>query len=368
VPRAELPPVERVEAHAYTIPTETPEQDGTIDWDSTTLVVARVRAGGVTGTGYTYGPPAVADLAARTLGPVLTGRDPSDTAAAWEAMGAAIRNAGRPGIGMMAVSALDVALWDAKARLLDVSVLDLVGAARDAVAVYGSGGFTNYDLGRLRDQVAGWVAEGIGRVKIKTSRHPASDPARLDAVREAIGPGTELYCDANGALQRKEALYWAHRLRQEWDVSWFEEPVSSEDLAGLRLVRDQGPPGLSVAAGEYGYLLSQFRDLLVGGCVDCLQADVTRCGGISAITRVGALCDAFGVELSGHTAPAVSAHALCAAVHLRHLEYFFDHVRIERMAFDGLPTLEAGCLRPDRSRPGLGLELREADLARYRVA
>lgn len=363
-----LPEVERVEAHAYEIPTDAPEEDGTASWSSTTMVVVQVSAAGHTGIGYTYGPPAVARLVHDTLAAVIEHRPVSDIAASWQAMGGAIRNAGRPGIGMMAVSAVDIALWDLKARLLGLPVVELLGAAHDAVPVYGSGGFTSYSLGRLTEQVGGWVEQGIGRVKVKTSRHPEEDPVRLDAVREAIGEHTELFCDANGALTRKQALLWAERFRSEWGVSWFEEPVSSEDLEGLRLCRDRGPAGLDIAAGEYGYLLSQFRDLLLAGAVDCLQADVTRCGGITAVLRVSGLCDAFQLDLSGHCAPAVSAHALCGAVHLRHLEYFHTHVRIERMAFEGTLDPEDGSMRPDRDRPGLGLELKTADMERYRVA
>jgi len=363
-----LPQIDRIAVSAYEIPTDAPEEDGTARWDSTTMVVVEASAGGHIGLGYTYGPPAVAHLVRDTLAGVVEGRTVSDIAAAWHAMGGAARNAGRPGIGMMAVSAVDVALWDLKARLLHLPVVELLGAAHDAVPVYGSGGFTCYSIDRLVEQVTGWVSQGIGRVKIKTSRHPEDDPRRIDAVRTAIGEQTELYCDANGALSRKQALYWAERFRAEWGVSWFEEPVTSEDLEGLRLCRDRGPAGLDIAAGEYGYLLSQFRDLLVAGAVDCLQADVTRCGGITAIVRVSALCDAFQLDLSGHCAPALSAHALCAAVHLRHLEYFHTHVRIERMAFDGTLEPKDGSMWPDRSRPGLGLELRRTDLERYRVA
>ncbi len=364
----QLPRIDSVQARAYTIPTDEPEQDGTMDWDSTTLVVAEVQAGGETGLGYTYGPSALSGLISGKLAHVLCGRAVSDTAGAWHAMGSALRNAGRPGLGMMAVSALDVALWDAKARLLDLPLVDLLGPAHDEVPVYGSGGFTSYSLGRLAEQAEGWMHARLPRVKIKTSRHPDEDPVRLDTVRKVLGEDVELYCDANGALTRKEALYWAHRFHEEWDVRWFEEPVSSEDLEGLRLLRDRGPARLDVAAGEYGYLLSQFRDLLVGGCVDCLQADVTRCGGITALLRVSGLCDAFQIDLSGHCAPAVTAHALCGAVHLRHLEYFHDHVRIERMAFDGTSDPEGGALRPSRDRPGHGLRLKAADLEDYRVA
>jgi L-alanine-DL-glutamate epimerase-like enolase superfamily enzyme len=276
-----------------------------------------------------------------------------------------MRNAGRPGLGFMALSAVDVALWDLKARLLELPLHRTLNAYHDAVPVYGSGGFTSYPVDRLVEQLAGWVEAGINRVKLKVSREPERDPERLSAVRSAIGPEPELMVDANGALSAKEALRWAWRFRDEWDVTWFEEPVGPDDVDGLRLVRQHGPPALEVAAGEYASVLAEFRLLL--GAVDCLQADVTRCGGITGLLQVSGLAAAHGLELSAHCAPAVSAHAFCAVERPRHLEYFHDHVRVERLLFDGTLTPRDGVLRPDSDRPGLGLELKRVDAEAYRV-
>jgi L-alanine-DL-glutamate epimerase-like enolase superfamily enzyme len=360
--------VDTLSAAAYEIPTDQPESDGTLEWESTTIVVVHCGAGDTTGMGYTYGPKAVAALIGGELASVVEGRDALRVDDAWLAMGAALRNAGRPGIGMMAVSAVDTALWDLKARLLGVAVVDLLGGAHDAVPIYGSGGFCTYSLERLQEQLGGWVEDSIPRVKMKTSRHPDEDSDRLDAVRKAIGDDADLYVDANGALSRKEALAWAERFRGEWGVSWFEEPVTSADLDGLRLLRDRGPAGLDIAAGEYGYVLPDFRNLLDAGAVDCLQADVTRCGGITGLLRVSGICDAHTIDLSGHCAPQLSAHAFTGVFHLRHLEYFHDHVRIERMLFDGVLDPVGGCLRPDGDRAGFGLDLKRADAAHWRVA
>jgi L-alanine-DL-glutamate epimerase-like enolase superfamily enzyme len=274
-------------------------------------------------------------------------------------MGAAVRNAGRPGIAFCALSAVDLALWDLRARLHGLPLVSLLPAARDRVPVYGSGGFCSYDDEQLRDQLAGWVGRGISRVKIKLGREPERDPHRLAVAREAIGDA-ELYVDANGAFAAKEAVRWAHRY-SEWGVVWFEEPVSSEDADGLAFVR--GRVAQDVAAGEYAYTLADFRALL--GCVDCLQADVTRCGGITGLLRVNGLAAAHELDLSGHCAPQLSAHALCGVDRLRHLEYFHDHVRIEELLFDGVLEPIDGALVPDRSRPGHGLELRRADAERW---
>ncbi|WP_433245461.1 enolase C-terminal domain-like protein [Actinomadura nitritigenes] len=363
-------PVDGVTVHAFTVPTDGPdgaEEDGTLRWESTTMVLVEARAGGRTGIGYTYGATAVATLIESTFAPLVRGADALAPAAAWHRMFAAIRNAGRPGAGAMAVSAVDIALWDLKARLLDRPLFQVLPSFHDRVPVYGSGGFTNYPLDRLAGQLAGWVEQGIPRVKLKISRSPDDDPRRLTAVREAIGPEPDLFVDSNGALTRKAALYWARRLADEWDVRWFEEPVSSDDTEGLRLVREHGPGRLEVAAGEYGFVLKDFADLLDGPSVDCLQADVTRCGGVTGLLQVAGLSAARQTGLSAHCAPAVSAHAFCAVERLRHLEYFHDHVRFEDLVFDGTLSPEGGALRPDPDRPGLGLDVKWADAARYRV-
>jgi L-alanine-DL-glutamate epimerase-like enolase superfamily enzyme len=361
-------PVEGVTVHAFDVPVDGPdgkEQDGTLTWESVTMILVEASAGGETGIGYTYSEQATAALADSKLASAVRGADAMSPPAAWRQMMVRLRNAGQPGIGAMAVSALDVALWDLKARLLGQPLYRVLPAFRDEVPVYGSGGFTNYPLSVLRGQFAGWAAEGIGRMKLKTSRDPHTDPERLTAVRKEVGDGVELFTDANGALSRKAALYWADRFREEWGVCWLEEPVSSLDVEGLRLVRDRGPAGLDVAAGEYGFLVPDFTAWTEA--VDCLQADVTRCGGITGLLQVGGLTEARQLDLSAHCAPAVSAHAFCAVPRLRHLEYFHDHVRLEDLAFDGVLSPSGGALRPDPSRAGLGLEVKWRDLEQYRV-
>jgi len=357
--RAGAVPVRELRLHQRTIPTDGPESDGTAEWESTTIVIVEAHAGDAVGLGYTYGDAACATLIESMLAEVVTGADAMAVTAAWEAMGRALRNAGRPGIGSMAIAAVDTALWDLKARLLDLPLATLLDACRDEVPIYGSGGFTSYSDDRLAEQLAGWAGQGIPRVKMKIGREPGRDPHRVAVARDAIGPETALFVDANGALARKQALGLAEELVAQ-DVTWFEEPVSADDLPGLRLVRDRAPAGMEIAAGEYGYLLRDFQHLLDAGAVDCLQADVSRCQGITGFLRVAALCQARSLELSAHCAPALHLHACCAAPAFRHLEYFHDHVRIERMLFQGVAEPAGGVLRPDLSRPGNGLELKEA--------
>ncbi len=357
--------VDSITAAAYTVPTGQPESDGTLQWDETTLVVVRAGGAGASGLGYTYADASAADLAGRLLAEVVRGSDIMDVEANYAAMIRAVRNLGRPGIASAAISAVDTALWDLKARLMGVPLVSLLGAARQAVPVYGSGGFTSYSIDQLQLQLGGWVAEGIEAVKMKVGRDPHADPRRVALAREAIGPDAALFVDANGAYRRKQALELAQAYR-DCGVSWFEEPVTSDDLDGLRLIRDRAPAGIDVAAGEYGYDPMYFRDMLRAGAVDVLQADATRCGGVTGFLRVGALCDAWCLPMSAHTAPSLHVHLCCAVSRISNLEYFHDHVRIEQMLFDGAPRPEGGRLRPDRSRPGLGLELKEQDAERWR--
>jgi L-alanine-DL-glutamate epimerase-like enolase superfamily enzyme len=366
----DFPAVDEVTAAVYEIPTDRPEADGTLAWSSTTLVVARVAGGGQTGLGYTYGSGACKPLIEGALAAAVTGRGVLDTGAALQAMVRAVRNVGRPGLVSYAISAVETALWDLKGRLLGVPVCSLLGAVRDAVPVYGSGGFTTYDAAAARAQLERWTGDlAIPRVKIKIGESwgtaQARDLARIAFARSVIGPEAELYVDANGGYTRKQAVRVA-RAMAEQDVTWFEEPVSSDDLDGLREVRDQVDP--DVTAGEYGYDLPYFARMVDARAVDCLQVDVTRCGGITEWLRAAAVAAARGLQVSGHCAPNLHAHVAAAAANLRHLEYFHDHARIETMLFDGALDPSGGVLRPDLSRPGLGLALKDANGARYRVA
>ena len=209
--RDDGPIVRDITAAAYVIPTDTPEADGTLAWDQTTMVLASARAGTARGIGWTYAAAAARGVIADVLADVVIGRSALDVPGAAEAMARAVRNIGRPGIASTAISAVDIALWDLKARLLGSSLTQLLGRARDSVPVYGSGGFTCYDDGQTREQLAGWVAKAhIPRVKIKigeswgTSEH--RDLERVALAREVIGPDAELYVDANGGYTAGQAV------------------------------------------------------------------------------------------------------------------------------------------------------------------
>lgn len=358
--------IEKIQVSAYTIPTDLPESDGTLTWDKTTIVVVTASAGSIHGLGYTYADLGTAKLIHSLLAQVVEGHDAMDVSAAWMAMLRAVRNLGHSGIASMAISAIDVALWDLKARLLQVPLVKLFGAVRQSVPIYGSGGFTSYSVDQLQRQLSEWVGAGILMVKMKVGRNPEEDAHRVPSAREAIGTHACLFVDANGAYTRKQALSLAARFHEQ-NVTWFEEPVSSDDLEGLRMIRDRVPAGMDIAAGEYGYSAVYFRRMLDAGAVDVLQADATRCGGFTGFLHAGALCFARSLPFSAHTAPLLHAHVGCAVPSLKHVEFFHDHSRIEKMFFEGMPEMRNGSLKPDLGRHGLGIELRRGDAARYAV-
>ena len=356
-----------VRARAYTIPTDKPEADGTAHWNSTTLVLAEVEAGGETGLGYTYADKSIADLIEGKLSEVLRDRDAFDIPARWQAMQRQVRNLGREGLAATAISAIDAALWDLKGKLLRQPLASLLGRAREAAPIYGSGGFTSYSDHELREQLGGWVErDGCAWVKMKIGSEPDRDPHRVATARRAIGEHG-LFVDANGAYSAKQALELADQFAAHDHVTWFEEPVSSDDLAGLRLLRKRLPAGMEVAAGEYGYVPQYFRRMLEARAVDVLQADATRCGGITGFLAAATLCEAHHIDLSAHCAPALHLHADCAVPRFRHQEWFHDHVRIEHMLFDGAPVPKDGTIRPDLTRPGLGLSFKRQDAEQFRA-
>jgi L-alanine-DL-glutamate epimerase-like enolase superfamily enzyme len=361
--------VEDLQLGVYTVPTEAPESDGTLTWDKTTVVTVEARAGGATGLGVTYATGACATLIRDVLAPLALGSDPMDVTGTWTRMVKAIRNLGRPGIASTAIAAVDTALWDLKAKLLGQPLARLLGMVRDQVPVYGSGGFTSLSDRELVEQLSGWAwRDRIPRVKLKigtawgTQEH--RDLERVALVRDALGDGVELYVDANGAYTRKQAVRVGQALAGGSGVTWFEEPVSSDDLEGLREVRDQCPA--DVAAGEYGYDLAYFRRMVAAGAVDCLQVDVSRCGGITDWFRAAAVAAAHNLEVSAHCAQSLSAHPAAATPNLRHIEYFADHHRVDRLLFDGVLDPTGGMLRPSLDRLGAGLELKRSDAERYR--
>lgn len=357
--------IDRITVSAYRFPTPHPESDGTMEWDATTVVAAEVHTGSVHGLGWTYSGTGAAAVIKDNLTPVLRGRDPFDIAGAWSAMHRACRNIGTKGLAMQAISAVDIALWDLKARLLDVPVTTLLGQVRDRVPIYGSGGFTSSTDAEIAQDVAAWKAAGCKAVKIKIGKGFGGDIAwdlrRVALVRELAGPDVELMIDANGAYTTGQAKRVGVEL-ESLRLLWFEEPVSSDDRAGLAQVR--AAIQADVAAGEY--ISDTYDAEALAPVVDCLQLDTTRCGGYTGFLRGSAIADAHNLQVSGHCAPALHAPVAAALPHLRHVEWFNDHVRLEPLLVDGAPAVSCGKLEVPSRRPGHGMVL-AAGAADYRL-
>lgn len=330
------------------------------------MILVSIEAGGKRGIGYTYADEATGKVADTLLKDVVKGKDAFTHTQIWLAMLRRVRNSGETGVTQMAIAAIDNALWDLRARLLGVPLVQMLGMARDGIPVYGSGGFTSYDDAQLTGQLGGWAESGFGRVKMKVGTHPEDDPRRVRVARKAIGNTTELFVDGNGAYTVSQALKLAQEFAEQ-GVCWFEEPVSSDNLAGLRHLRERAPAGMDIAAGEYGYTAWYFQRMIDAAAVTVLQADATRCAGITGFLDAAALCWAANLPLSSHCGPSMHLHVCCAVPRAIHMEFFHDHARIERLFFDGFCEPKNGIMSPDLTRPGMGLELREKDAAKFLV-
>ncbi|WP_018614321.1 enolase C-terminal domain-like protein [Segetibacter koreensis] len=357
--------INSLQVSAYKIPTDAPEADGTLNWDSTSLVVVQLEAGDKTGLGYTYADEASAFFIHKKLKDLVTRANPFDIPSITTNLIKHIRNSGTCGIAMMAISAIDNALWDLKAKLYNVPLFKLLGAVRNEMLIYGSGGFTSYNKQQLQQQLGDWAAQGIGYVKMKIGTEPNKDLERVQQAKEVIG-NAQLMVDANGAYTAKQALDKAQQFTG-YGVMWFEEPVSSDNLEGLHFIREHAPAQMNIAAGEYGYNLPYFEAMLHAKAVDVLQADATRCGGISGFLKAGYLAEAHQLPFSSHCAPALHLQAALSLPSFFIAEYFHDHARIENMLFDGIPPPINGVLKPDLNRPGLGFEFKFQDAEKYKL-
>jgi L-alanine-DL-glutamate epimerase-like enolase superfamily enzyme len=263
-----------------------------------------------------------------------------------------------------AISAVDIALWDLKARLHGVPLSTLFGGSRASVPVYGSGGFTNLDDAAFDAQIETWASAGCRAMKIKIGRDRGGDLswdlARAQRLCAAAPADTALMVDANGAYTVGQACRVGAALDQ-LGYSWFEEPVTSDDTEGLAAVSHS--VRCDVAAGEYandGYDVAALLD-----AVDCLQLDVTRCGGYSGFLRWAAMAATRGVEVSGHSAPSLHAPVAAAVPNLRHLEWFVDHARVEPLLVDGTPQVQDGMLPTSGAgEPGHGMTLTKTSPSR----
>ncbi len=322
----------------------------------------------VEGLGIGQASPGVRDVVEKGLKGLLLDEDPFNIEKLWDEMFRAVRGYGRKGVALCALSAIDIGLWDLKAKALQLPLYRLLGEYSNEVPIYGSGGWTHYSSDELVDEMTGYVEQGVKRLKMKvgkeSGRSEREDIDRVAAVRKAVGDDVALYVDANNGYYAKQAIYMAAEFEQS-QVGWFEEPVTADDIAGLAEVKRAST--IPIASGEHEFSKYGFKELLSQGAVDIVQADVGRVGGVTEWLKVAHMAQAFNVPMTTHGFEQVSLHLGCAITNLKAIE----ELKIERDAdevwYTELPEQRDGMSAPFRDRPGLGLELDPYAVERWSV-
>lgn len=309
---------------------------------------------GLEGIGFSYskragGPAQFAH--AREVAEGLIGEDPNDIGRLITKLQWAGASVGRSGLATQALAAVDIALYDLKAKRADLPLAKLLGAHRDSVRTYNtSGGFLNASLEEVKERASRSVEEGIGGVKIKVGLpDSAEDIRRVRGVREHIGDDVPLMVDANQQWDRSTALRMGRRL-EEFDLVWIEEPLDAYDIEGhARLTRTLDTP---IATGEMLASVAEHERLIDGGACDIVQPDAPRVGGITQFMRLLTLADQKGLDLAPHFAMEIHLHLAACYPREPWVEHFdwLDPLFNER-----LETKDGRMLIPDR--PGLGITI-----------
>jgi L-alanine-DL-glutamate epimerase-like enolase superfamily enzyme len=357
----------RSEIAYYRWPRPKPITNGLHTYTDVTLGVLKLHTDqGITGIGISGGKPGEKELLA-TFCEQVAGMDPFMTEQIWAKLWSP-KISGRRGLETRALSAIDFALWDIKAKAASLPLYVLLGGARTAVPTYVAGGYygPGKGLDGLAEEMLGYVRQGARAVKMKVGAlSPRDDAARVKLVREAIGPDVKLMVDANCAYRYYDAITFG-RLVADYDVFWFEEPVQPDDYEGMRKIAAAVP--LTLAAGENEYNKHGFRDLVATGAVGILQPDARYTGGITEFMKIAALAQAHSLDISPHGDQQTHLHLVAAIPNILMIEFYpkefdpmFGNVYLDTpdLSKDGTVTVP--------SAPGNGCEPNEKQLAKYRV-
>lgn len=318
------------------------------------------------GLGVGDGGRAAQTLINESLKPILIGADPLFIEKLWDDMFWRVRGVGRKGLAFGAISAVDIALWDLKAKYFNVPLYKLLGAYTDTVPVYGSGGWTHFSADELVAEQAGYVERGMKSVKMKVGKDfgksEKEDIERLAAVRDAVGDDVEILIDANNGYYAKQAIRMA-RAFEPYRVGWFEEPVLADDIEGLAAIA--AAIDIPVATGEHEYSKFGFRELIARGGADIVQPDIGRVGGVTEWIKVANLAHAFNLPVAPHAFQLVHLHVTCATPNLRIVEYLGAAEEFDKLVYTEFPEPIDGMWSPYPDRPGLGLELNPDVVKKY---
>ena len=321
---------------------------------------------GLEGLGTGDGGRTAQLLINESLKPLLIGQDPLRIEKLWDDMFWRLRGVGRKGLAFAAISAVDIALWDLKAKYFNVPLYELLGAYTDSVPIYGSGGWTHFSVDELVAEQLGYVERGMKSVKMKVGKDfgqsEKEDIARLAAVREAVGDEIEILIDANNGYYAKQAIRMAREFAP-YRVGWFEEPVLADDIEGLAVIARA--IDIPVATGEHEYSKYGFRELIARGGADIAQPDIGRVGGVTEWMKVAHLAHAFNLPVAPHAFQVVHLHVTCATPNLRIVEYLGASEEFDRLAYTEFPEPVDGMWSPNPDKPGLGLELNPDVVKKY---
>jgi len=332
------------------------------------IVVRVVTEDGLDGFGMTFGEP-VAEYIEKNLAEEVVGKDPLANEDIWNDMFRAIRSSGRKGAAMLAISAIDIAIWDLRGKILGQPIYKLLGGTKRKIPAYASVGFLSMPDDEVVEKSLEYVADGYKTLKIKVGydngENIKADVSRVAKVRRAVGDDIELIVDANGIYDCASAIRFLHAA-DDLGICLFEEPVHADDIAGLRRIRDAAL--VPVASGENEYTKYGCRDLLLAEAVDVLQFDITRVGGFTDMVKVSAMTQAWNLKIAPHFWPQVSAHMMSPAPHGLYLEVF-PTAPSERPGGNIItnqpPIIDGHYEIPEA--PGLGLDFDLDFLAQYRV-
>ncbi len=325
---------------------------------------------GITGHGITsIGPAKPIQTAVETLAtPAIMGMDPLNNDRIWDKLYWTLVPRGQSGIGMHAIAAIDIALWDIKGKALGQPIWRLLGGARDLCPVYATFGFGFYETEELPHAAEAWMKRGFSRLKMTVGNSALQrrdeprllsdviieDTRRVAAVREAVGPDAELFIDANCSLDYFHAVELAGAL-SPYHITFFEEPITQNDVRQMADLRRQ--TGMRVACGQNEAHSYRFRDMLIAGAVDIIQPNVVITGGFTQCQKIAALASGFNVGIdNGGAWPFFNAHLQAGLANGGLVEYHYSSVEACRLIYDGLPDPADGWLTMSDA-PGLGFEL-----------
>jgi L-alanine-DL-glutamate epimerase-like enolase superfamily enzyme len=350
-----------VDVHLVALPVAAGFADATRKVECVGYTIVRVRTDqGLEGIGLTYhevGGEATRSLIQYDIAPKIIGRDPMDTEVIWNELFNYLRGVGRKGLTFCAISAVDIALWDLKGKILDLPLYRLLGGGRTKVPVYASGGWTSYDDDELVAEMQDMVGQGYTHIKFKVgvdgAMNPQRDALRVRKVREAVGPEVRLLLDANNCWDAATAVKFANIVR-EYDIFLFEEPVLADDIPGL--ARFRRGTDIPLATGEHEYTKFGVRDLILAEAADIVQVDGARAGGFTEMLKIAAMTQAWNLKIAPHAMEHMHLHLVSVAPNALFLERLRLFENVTNAVFIDPPMPVAGHMDIPQE-PGLGLRL-----------